>query len=945
MYSAIWPLTTGIAFGNPGNAKNLTRQFSMLVLLLGLRCEGHPSRSQALNDLGTFLGKGFLQCGKPEDLEEAIDLLPSLQARFDLYKRAGDLGEIIKLLRTTLEHCPQGHSLRHTALSYLARSLRMRFNQCGEPEDLNKAIELHSTALELCTEGDSQRSFVLSDFAVTLCTRFNQEGRPDDFDKAIKFHRAALELWPAGWPNRFLALNNFTNSLLMRFNQYGRSDDLVEAIEFHRAALELCREGHPHRSLCLGNLHLLYSTDFCVTDNRRISMRLLSVIVMLFYREEKDLDEAVELLNTAWGLCLEGDPVRYALVWKLAISLKSRFELCGQAEDLVKAVNLHRVALNLCSEEHPERPKVLNDLATSLVTRYKQYGQREDLDEAVKLNRAALNFCPEGHSYYYSSLCSLAESLYAGIRKRWRAEDFEECMQLLEPAATHSFSGLMMRLATGSLWAELAREHDHDTTMTAYKTAIALLQNALIISPTLHAQHNFLSGNNAFIMLAVEAASYAIEKNKLELAVEILEQGRGLLWFQMRGFRSPLEQLAETNKEFSDRFRDVNRRLENLATSSATLTPGLNVQVQQPSFDEMLKSKRQLAKERDEIINEIRRLPGFENFLAATPFKVLRRAASEGPVIMVNQYEQFFNDSLETYCELLLTREQFTASSSEYEVKLVEAMKMLWDRVVFKVVNKLEELGINEGSRIWWCTTTVLSALPFHAAGPYQNKDGTSKYLLDKYISSYTPTLGALINARSSGNGGEPTVLVVRDASLPSAKGEIRNIKNCGISTKTLSVKASHDAVIKALRKITWVHFVCHGSVDSKPLNSSFKVSDRGLTLLDIIQGNIPNAEFAFLSACHTAEQPPSVTQDEVLHLAATMQFSGFRSVIGSMWELLDVDGPFFAKTIYEYMWDCDEGEVRYKRAAAGLRQAALELKTRPGIETERWVNLVHIGA
>ncbi|EJC99367.1 uncharacterized protein FOMMEDRAFT_160981 [Fomitiporia mediterranea MF3/22] len=197
----------------------------------------------------------------------------------------------------------------------------------------------------------------------------------------------------------------------------------------------------------------------------------------------------------------------------------------------------------------------------------------------------------------------------------------------------------------------------------------------------------------------------------------------------------------------------------------------------------------------------------------------------------------------------------------------------------------------------------MLSALPFHAAGPFEDTDCTKKYLLDKYISSYTPTLGALIDAQSScRNGEESPALVVCDTSLSSAKKDIRSIKNCGIQTKLLSSKASHDA---------------------KP----------------------PNAESAFLSACHTAEQPLNFTFDEVLHLAAAMQFSGFRSVIRSMWELLDVGGPFFAKTVYEYMCDCDEGEARYKRAAAGLRKAAIELKTRDDIRAERWVNLIHIGA
>ncbi|EJD07096.1 uncharacterized protein FOMMEDRAFT_152454 [Fomitiporia mediterranea MF3/22] len=165
------------------------------------------------------------------------------------------------------------------------------------------------------------------------------------------------------------------------------------------------------------------------------------------------------------------------------------------------------------------------------------------------------------------------------------------------------------------------------------------------------------------------------------------------------------------------------------------------------------------------------------------------------------------------------------------------------------------------------------------------------------------------------------------NTSLRSAREEIRKIKNCRIKPKLLSSKAPHNAVLEALRKSTWVQFVCHGLLQSKPFDSSFKVSDRQLTLLDIVQANLPNAEFAYLSACHTAEQPYDGAHDEVLHLAAAMQFSGFRSVIGSMWELLDVDGPFFARTVYEYMCDCDEGEARYKRAAAGLREAAVALK------------------
>ncbi|EJD02867.1 uncharacterized protein FOMMEDRAFT_156226 [Fomitiporia mediterranea MF3/22] len=107
-------------------------------------------------------------------------------------------------------------------------------------------------------------------------------------------------------------------------------------------------------------------------------------------------------------------------------------------------------------------------------------------------------------------------------------------------------------------------------------------------------------------------------------------------------------------------------------------------------------------------------------------------------------------------------------------------------------------IGIDE-DRL--CPTSVLSALPFHAAGLIENGDGTTKYILDDYVSSYTPTLGTLINSRSGSCENDPTGLVIGDTSLRSAK-EISNVRNSGMSTKLLVGKeASCDRVITASRK------------------------------------------------------------------------------------------------------------------------------------------------
>ncbi|EJD07398.1 uncharacterized protein FOMMEDRAFT_149923 [Fomitiporia mediterranea MF3/22] len=320
----------------------------------------------------------------------------------------------------------------------------------------------------------------------------------------------------------------------------------------------------------------------------------------------------------------------------------------------------------------------------------------------------------------------------------------------------------------------------------------------------------------------------------------------------MRGFRAPLDHLAGTNTELADRFRDVSHLPENLTTSPTMLQSDSGA-VRGGSSMLGVYGERIAASEGPVIVN---RCKYRSDTLIVLSWDYL-------PVVCVPVDEEFYDDSTNMCKELLETYTSSGADLREYDQTLRQVMKALWDRVVSKVVDKVKELGIAEGARIWWCPTSVLSALPFHAAGSFEHTDGSVRYRLDKYILLCTPTLAVLISTRSGGDGGEATVLVTGDTSL-------RN--------------PSCDIVIKELRKATWVYFVCHGLLHSTPFNSSFKLSDGRLALLDVVQGNLPNAEFAYLSARHTAEQPRDDLHDEILHLAAAMQFSGFQSVVGSMW-------------------------------------------------------------
>ena len=121
---------------------------------------------------------------------------------------------------------------------------------------------------------------------------------------------------------------------------------------------------------------------------------------------------------------------------------------------------------------------------------------------------------------------------------------------------------------------------------------------------------------------------------------------------------------------------------------------------------------------------------------------------------------------------------------------------------------------------------------------------------------------------------------------MPQALKEMKTVQAVDTQVTTLfSAKATPTAVLAHLPDHQFAHIVCHGMLEpGKPFESSFKLhKGKCLQLLNIVQSQLPNAKFAFLSACHTAELTEESISDEVLHLAAAMQFCRFRSVVGTM--------------------------------------------------------------
>jgi CHAT domain-containing protein len=387
---------------------------------------------------------------------------------------------------------------------------------------------------------------------------------------------------------------------------------------------------------------------------------------------------------------------------------------------------------------------------------------------------------------------------------------------------------------------------------------------------------------------------------------------------------------------------------------------------ERPNLEVQMKKCRILSEQWEETVGQIQKIEGFTDFLQAVPFSTLRTAAAEGPVILIN-ISNYRSDAIILHIDnppilvclpdvrpdnLTLLSKQLASTQDQAAVSdpsklILSILRDLWKDIVSPVVDCLDRLAVPHKSRIWWCPTSELCGLPLHAAGLYQPRQ---KNLPDIYTSSYTQTLSALIRARSSliDQSVVPSLLVVgQSETLPSVQVEINNIQRFGEFVHVLvSADANRETVLRGLEQHSWAHFACHGHLgdNNQPFHGSFELHDGShLTLLDLIQARLPNAELAFLSACHAAAGD-SNTPNETIHLTAALQFCGFRSVVGTLWAMADIDGPVLAKEFYTYMFRKPGNKVDFRDSAEGLNRAIRALR-KNRVPLERWIMFVHFGA
>ena len=510
-------------------------------------------------------------------------------------------------------------------------------------------------------------------------------------------------------------------------------------------------------------------------------------------------------------------------------------------------------------------------------------------------------------------------------------------------------------ISVSKAWTNAAEEFHHPTTLLAYETALQLLTYHLAAIPSLPQHLTTLKRLTS--SLAVDAFSACLRKQFLTKAVELLEQGRGVFWSQLARLRSPLDDVigyGQKGKKLADEFT----RLTSLIRG-ALGSPGAD------KHDRVCR----LNVELQNVVASIRRLLGLSRFLLPLHFTDLQRAASGGPVIIINASDYSCDvliviaDGDPVHIPLSVTKKDvqelssqlqeltLLAKRSEVTRELGMFLRELWDRIVSPIVDFLRPIYPRQ-SRIWWCPTAEFSLLPLHAAGPFRKGE---QNLSDLYISSYTPTLSALIRSRQncpSNLAPERKHFLCIGQAKASGENELlsvsaeladigQRVDDHATFTRIEGHECSISRVTEELGKHQWVHLACHGLPNRKqPFESAFALHDGRFTVERIIQCDLKHPEFAYLSACHTTvgdEESP----DEIIHLASAMQFAGFRSVIGTMWAVDDAETNKITSVFYKYMVDRESGRLDHTRAAYALWRTMRSVN----VPLDQRILYIHIGA
>ncbi|THV36472.1 CHAT domain-containing protein [Glycomyces buryatensis] len=941
--------------------------------------------AKLLSSLGNAQSTRYDLAGDENDLEQAVaagrsavdqtppdspflchrtsNLSASLRTKYRRTSRLRDIAEAADLARISVRSMPADMQAPGPILSNAGNALRELAERAGDPADLETATALLRKAVDSFHPTDYQRAAALFNLTITLEYRAERTGDLEILDEAVAIGRQAVRETHDGGPYLAGHFANLASAFRRRYQLTGDASDLDEAVDAADEALNRTPVTHRARAT---RAHTLSSV--LVTRYQR-------------FGERDALDEAILLGCEAIDLTHAGH-VGYSVIHtNLASAYLERYLSVGDAErdlaDLEAAVSLAHEAVSATPEDDPLRAVPLMNLGVMIYQRFTTLSDEDDLERATALAREALDSAPEDGPERANIFLLLGKVLGDRFYSNGDEASGSEAAASFAAAAAIPTGPVALRVSAAFVAATLLMLQDRSRSAQA----LPLLREAVELLPRM-ARHSLDRGDRRHLLendaatVAVDAAACALNAGDPAEAVRLLEQGRGIVWGQLLDLRSDRDLLLTAHPKLA---AELERCLAVLdpAGADAPLSPIPE------SLGRFHIDQSEAVRRLDDLVARVRALPPTERFPDPEEFMGPPRLAhlmppqDAGPVVILNA-SRWRCDALvvspsgiavvpmpfnqpelaeETNRYLnALRRNTGPVRDPELETEANRVLEWLWDHVAEPV---LDHLGFvpkrSDLPRIWWCPTGPLTLLPVHAAGYHDRDDGST--VLDRAVSSYTPTLRALAHARSITVPDRiPTPLLVSIADTPGpfaklpgvAKEQRMFTEHFGSEavTSLSESEATRDAIIAGLGAHSMVHIASHGIQDlSRPADGGlvpFDWETAGLVRVDDLAQITPGPRsLAFLSACQTATGG-AVNLDEAMNIAAAMQYVGWPHVVGTLWTIFDgaaslVAGRFYGQVIRD-------GQVDLSASAFALHEAVRALRAEAPRDAAYWARFVHLG-
>ncbi|KAF5244824.1 hypothetical protein FANTH_7591 [Fusarium anthophilum] len=858
--------------------------------------EVHPEHPLVLKVLRARLIDRYALTGSESDLDRAVDT-----ARQSVYISSDGASDV---------------SHQYSDLSAL---LGRRFLATGTVENVDEAISTGWKAIEgEVTDNKSMRLHLLAHIGGLLGHKSLRTGSLADMDEGVRLARQAVEEASEEEPALAESLNSLATLLGQRYSLTGALIDVDEAIALARRSLHTPSYNSTMLATSLGNL---------------------AVLLQLRYQRSRklfDLEESTQLSQQALNTMPDNHPDRSRHQHDIGIKLARKFTITDDMKDLDDGIRSLREAVDNTSKSHPYRAVFLHSLANGLIQKGSETFDGDGVDEWISVAKEALEATPESHPDRGELLYGLGVGLLAAHATGKTPTGIDESIPCFEAAIKQSNAPPLCRIQACMCLLPIC--HDRQRSLNAAKLVMGLIPRIIPRQQDYSDRQSSLAELAGF---ASDAVAVAIQAGQVIDAVELFEQGQGLLGASTEQMQTDIVDLEKVHPDYAAEFerlrKEINRPVDSdiSATHSTALGEGLALRL----YD--------AGKEFDKLVERIRKLPNFDTFLQTPGLDEMRAITDRGPIIIVN-ISIICCDAIIIMPDCIQTVPLDDLSRADIEQKVLDGergspdvLEWLWETVVCRV---LDRIGFSEAPtgdnwpHVWWIPTGLLKQFPLHAAGYHRRR--TKETTLDRVVSSYASSVKAMIQARQRRKPTRETnkaVLVAMETTptlsrLTFANQELEAVKDVCLSVglEVVEPQRRKVALIEQLHQCKFFHFAGHGCTDPQdPLRSYLCLEDvvtnplRVGSLLDLNLKDQPPF-LAYLSACGTGRIQQEQFMDESVHLISAFQLAGFQHVIGTLWEVNDRVCVEIAKVVYEGI---KNGGMLDQSVAWGLHEASRQLR------------------